>query len=296
MSALIEAKTEQGKKLAAIQQQIAKAGDVIERAVAVANGLQLCRQLVRDKLELFKSLAGSQLGFAVDNPGKTTDAQYIDAISQALLEGVQPTGNHFAIIAGRYYLQLPGWEARWAKIADEAPDIRLGTIETISDPRWDDNAKRSVPGIARVEAEGFVSVTGQIYEVKYRDNRAATHGMDQRLVIRVNNGMGEDAILGKARARILKALWRVYNGEKPPSATDDDTPVSETVVSVQAAPAIAGLAEPSKLDRWQMDLEATEAVADLTALSARYGWRDDEPEVAAARQMYAARKKAIAGR
>lgn len=296
MSALIEAKTEQGKKLAAIQQQIAKAGDVIERAVAIANGLQLCRQLVRDKLELFKSLAGSQLGFAVDNPGKTTDAQYIDAISQALLEGVQPTGNHFAIIAGRYYLQLPGWEARWAKIADEAPDIRLGTIETISDPRWDENAKRSVPGIARVEAEGFVSVAGQIYEVRYRDNRSATHGMDQRLAIRVNNGMGEDAILGKARARMLKALWRIYNGERPPAATEDDTPIGETVVSVAEPPAIAGPVEPSRLDRWQMDLEAVDAVADLTALSARYGWRDDEPDVAMARQMYAARKKAIAGK
>ena len=296
MSALIEAKTEQGRKLAAIQQQIAKAGDVIERAVAVATGLQLCRQLVRDKLELFKSLAGSQLGFAVDNPGKTTDAQYIDAISQALLEGVQPTGNHFAIIAGRYYLQLPGWEARWAKIADEAPDIRLGTIETISDPRWDENAKRSVPGIARVEAEGFVSVAGQIYEVRYRDNRSATHGMDQRLAIRVNNGMGEDAILGKARARMLKALWRIYNGERPPAATEDDTPIGETVVSVAEPPAIAGPVEPSRLDRWQMDLEAVDAVADLTALSARYGWRDDEPDVAMARQMYAARKKAIAGK
>lgn len=296
MSALIEAKTEQGRKLAAIQQQIAKAGDVIERAVAVATGLQLCRQLVRDKLELFKSLAGSQLGFAVDNPGKTTDAQYIDAISQALLEGVQPTGNHFAIIAGRYYLQLPGWEARWAKIADEAPDIRLGTIETISDPRWDENAKRSVPGIARVEAEGFVSVAGQIYEVRYRDNRSATHGMDQRLVIRVNSGMGEDAILGKARARILKALWRVYNGEKPPSATEDDTPVAETVVSVAAAPVIAGPSEPSKLDRWSMELESVATVAEMSSLSAAYGWRDDEPDVGRAREMYAARRKVITGK
>jgi len=191
---------------------------------------------------------------------------------------------------------LPGWEARWAKIADEAPDIRLGTIETISDPRWDENAKRSVPGIARVEAEGFVSVAGQIYEVKYRDNRSATHGMDQRLAIRVNNGMGEDAILGKARARVLKALWRVYNGEKPPSATEDDTPVSETVVSVQAAPAIAGPTEPSKLDRWSMELESVATVAEMSSLSAAYGWRDDEPDVVKAREMYAARRRAITGK
>ena len=297
MSALIEAKTEQGRKLAAIQKQIAAAGDVIERAVAVANGLQLCRQLVRDKLELFKSLAGSQLGFAVDNPGKTTDAQYIDAISQALLEGVQPTGNHFAIIAGRYYLQLPGWEARWSKIADEAPDIRLGTIETITDPRWDDNAKRSVPGIARVEAEGFVSVAGQIYEVRYRDNRSATHGMDQRLAIRVNSGMGDDAILGKARARILKALWRIYNGEKPPSATEDDTPAGETVVSVAEPPAIAGPShpsEPSKLDRWAMALDEATDQQSLLAASAAFEWTDaDGADRQKARDMYAARKKAM---
>jgi len=118
--------------------------------------------------------------------------------------------------------------------------------------------------------------------------------MDQRLAIRVNNGMGEDAILGKARARILKALWRVYNGEKPPSASDDDTPVAETVVSVQAAPAIAGPTEPSKLDRWAMALDEATDQQSLLAASAAFEWTDaDGPDRQKARDMYAARKKAI---
>lgn len=301
MNQLKEAKTEQGRKLAAIQQQIAEAGGVIERAVAVARGLKYCREMVAAQLPTFKELAGSQLGFAVDRPDRTTDQQYVEAISQALLEGASITGNQFAIISGRFYMQLPGWEAKWAKIADRAPDVRLGTIEVTTEAGYNDKGKPT-PGIARVDAEGTVMVAGELYEVAYRDMRAKdagglrVAGMDQRLVIRINHGMGEDAVLGKARARILKALWRVYNGERPPSATDDDTPVGETVVSVAEPPAIAGPAEPTRLDRWQMDLEAVAAVNDLTALSARYGWRDDEPDVATARQMYAARKKAIAGR
>ena len=98
MNQLSNAKTEQGKKLALIQQNIEQAGDAIERAMAVARGLKFCRDMVASQLAVFKELAGSQMGFAVDRPDRTTDQQYIEAISQALLEGASITGNHFGPI------------------------------------------------------------------------------------------------------------------------------------------------------------------------------------------------------
>jgi hypothetical protein len=294
MSKLIEARTEQGKRLAVIHQQIAEAGDQIERAVAVAVGLDYCRKMVADKLETFKSLAGSQLGFAVDRPDKTTNQQYVDAISQALLEGCSITGNHFAIIGGRFYLQLPGWEAKWSRIADEAPDLRLGTIDITQQPGWVDG--KGVPGMARVEAEGSVSVRGQLYEVSYRDTRQPDgRGMDTRLVIRVNNGMGEDAILGKARARMLKALWRVYSGERAPSASEEDLPPQETVVSVVAAPAIE--AAPSKLEQFTAAVDSAQDMTALLAVTAPFTWTDaDGEDRARARERYAAKKRALGGK
>jgi hypothetical protein len=121
--------------------------------------------------------------------------------------------------------------------------------------------------------------------------------MDERLAIRINHGMGEDAVLGKARARILKALWRMRLGERPPAATEDDTPAGETVVSVAEPPAIAGPtqpAEPSKLDRWAMALDEATDRQSLLAASAAFEWTDaDGPDRDKARDMYAARKKAV---
>jgi hypothetical protein len=301
MNQLRESKTEQGRKLTAIQQNIEQAGDAIERAMAVAKGLRYCRDMVASQLAVFKDLAGSQMGFAVDRPDRTTDREYIEAISQALLEGASITGNHFAIISGRYYLQLPGWESRWSRIADTAPDVRLGTIEVTTEPGYNDKGK-ATPGIARVEAEGSVSVQGELYEVAYRDLRSTTGGlrlagMDERLAIRINHGMGEDAVLGKARARILKALWRMRLGERPPAATEDDTPAGETVVSVAEPPAIAGPTqpvEPSKLDRWAMALDEATDQQSLLAASAAFEWTDaDGADRQKARDMYAARKKAV---
>jgi hypothetical protein len=300
MNKLAVRQSDQETKLAAIRTQIANATGQIERVVAIAQGLRMCREIVNQNLPVFKELAGSQLGFAIDRPDKTTDAQYVDAISQALLEGDSITGNHFAIIGGRYYRQVGGWEAKWARIADEAPEVRLGTIEITQQPGWADG--KGVPGMARVEAEGSVSVNGELYEVAYRDCRAiGEHGMDQRLVIRVNNNMGEDAILGKARARILKALWRIYSGERAPSATEDDGPAGESVTitveprtaaAEESPPAIE--AGPSKLERFTEAVKSAQDTTALLAVTAPFTWTDSDGEDRAkARELYAAKKKAL---
>ena len=92
--------------------------------------------------------------------------------------------------------------------------------------------------MARVEAVATCQRDGVEVRVEFRDRRAGG-GMDERIAIRVNRGMGEDAIIGKARCKTLKALWREAMGQAAgPVGAEDDEPIDataeRTTVTVEA--------------------------------------------------------------
>ena len=270
------------KRLAGYRKIMGRETSLMTRAVHTARAMQIARKYVEQNVRYLVDLQGSELGFLTDKKDgeKYTAAELVDPLTSALVLGVPLVGGCAMVLAKRLYITSPGWEHRFRETEDMSwPEIRIGEIEHIDEPRYVDLPKekqyvhrgqlvkdRSVPGTARVECWARV-VYGKIeHQVTFFDRRSTEGGMDERLIIKVNRGMTDDAVIGKARARLYKALWRQAMGVGL-DAPDDEGPeddgrtvapvgsVSISVESVTDAPqpaagqsqdAAAGPAEPAK--------------------------------------------------
>ena len=83
--------------------------------------------------------------------------------------------------------------------------------------------------------------SGEVVGIEFRDRRAEG-GIDGRVLVRVNAGMGHDAIAGKATARCLKLLYQKING--PGLFGDDPDPddAIEGTFTESKSPAISSAA------------------------------------------------------
>ena len=216
------------KRLAGYRKIMGRETSLMTRAVHTARAMQIARKYVEQNVRYLVDLQGSELGFLTDKKDgeKYTAAELVDPLTSALVLGVPLVGGCAMVLAKRLYITSPGWEHRFRETEDMSwPEIRIGEIEHIDEPRYVDLPKekqyvhrgqlvkdRSVPGTARVECWARV-VYGKIeHQVTFFDRRSTEGGMDERLIIKVNRGMTDDAVIGKARARLYKALWRQAMG------------------------------------------------------------------------------------
>ena len=141
--------------------------------------------------------------------------------------------------------------------------------------------------MARVEAVATCQRDGVEVRVEFRDRRAGG-GMDERIAIRVNRGMGEDAIIGKARCKTLKALWREAMGQAAgPVGADDDEPIDAT-----AERTTVETVDPNAvtLDKFKRALADAVDGRALAAVAAEMADKLPEADKAAGRDAYAARR------
>lgn len=297
MNGMIE-HTEAERKLAACQQRLESATGAIGRAVAMAAAIRTAKAIVDANIDEFMALAGTPLGFAVDKPGGYSKEQIGACVMAALVNGDSPIGNEWAIIGGRYYRQLAGWESAFNRVPNSTvPIYRIGNVETITQPTWDDKTQRAVLGIAKVEATIEFTVRGEIFSVQFLDN-TQSGGLDERLLIRVNKGMGDDAIIGKAKARLMKALYRQYRGESRQSPADDD--VIDSTATVEPARVIEARPEPeaksklSSVDEFERRLASCKSVQEMLTQGADFEFanKDDDKQ---ARAIWSRRKKELEG-
>lgn len=177
--------------------------DEIGRAFKLAEGVTKVRALVKGAIDRILPLQGSALGFRTDkdSQGGYGPDVVADCATEALLRGLRLTGNEWNIIGGKYYAAQAGC----ARLVAELPgltDLELS------------------PGIPTLRDGGAIVE----YTATWRlDGKPMT--LTRKIPIRVNNGMGVDAILGKAKRKMLAAVYERVTGSTLSEGESDDPPM-----------------------------------------------------------------------
>lgn len=175
------------------------------KAFQIANSISSLRAALTDTvMEPIMALQGSPLGFRTD---KDKDGGYPihvvrECLISAILKGVQPYGNQFNIISGRDYITKEGFTHLLMQITDLQYNI--------------------LHGIARTKDAGAIAAPMLRWK---RAGEKDWHEQQLELAIPVNNGMGHDAIIGKADRKAKCWLYNQVTGNTytDADATDDDS-------------------------------------------------------------------------
>jgi hypothetical protein len=196
------------------------------RMAMVANAIcQLRALLTPEVMAPVMALQNTSLGFKTDRKGDGYPMEIVrDCLIEATLQGVFPVGNEFNIIANNMYITKEGF-------GHKLKDVK-GLTYSIT------------PGIPSGKAEGAIINM----EIEWRHN-----GHDGRKVIaipvRVNSGMGADAIIGKATRKARAWLYAHVTGQEVPDGDAEDLKTGSIDVPVTSRfekPAEPLLPDPPK--------------------------------------------------
>jgi hypothetical protein len=175
----------------------------IAKAFKLAEGVKKVRAVVKGAIDQILPLQGTALGFRTD---KDKDGGYpvdvvVDCATEALLRGLRLTGNEWNIIGGKYYAAQAGC----ARLVAELPG--LTDLE-------------HAPGIPVLKEGGAIVE----YTLSWKlDGKPMA--LTRKIPVRVNNGMGVDAILGKAKRKILAAAYERVTGSVLSDGDTEDPPM-----------------------------------------------------------------------
>ena len=162
-----------------------------KRAFMVAQAIAELRALLTPKvMAVFMKLQNTSIGFKTDNPAGYSEDVVRDCIIEARLKGVYPIGNEFNIISKQCYITKEGY---FHKLRD------LPNFSWIE-----------VPAIPRIAGD-----SGAIDKVKLEWTlNKQKFERELELAIRVNRGMGADAIIGKALRKARAWLYTTVTGQE----------------------------------------------------------------------------------
>ena len=192
-------------QLATIQQMPA-----FERAIALSDAMGELRAAMEPVLPSLLPLAGSGLGFAVDKKYKPEEIR--DGLVEAALRGALPVGNEFAIISGKPYMQKAFFERVLPPLVKDLVLHPPAIVEQKNNT-------------AHVTYQATWKVGAHEDSIHF-DAKAP-------LLIKVNAGMGADAIFGKAERKLLAAVYKKVTGYSTPDTDDlasDDVVVEAAVI------------------------------------------------------------------
>lgn len=189
--------------------------DGIRQAFQTADAIQKLREFItNDMMHSVMQLMNTPLGFLTDRdpsrPGKDgkkttpySDAIVKDCVIQALLRGLAIIGNEFNIIAGKCYVTKEGMRKlilkqpgiKQLRFIPEVPVSSTGGALVGCTVDWNESG----------EANGLIC--------------CKSDESDTRIPVRVNAGMGTDAILGKAERKAYARVYQMITGQ---SACDGD--------------------------------------------------------------------------
>lgn len=181
--------------------------------------------LTPEVMKPIMQLQNSPIGFLTDQQERGYTVEIVrNAIIEAALNGVSVCGNEFNIIAKRFYMTKNGLRHKLRDIS--------GLYMSVT------------PGIPKMISEKGAVVTMHI-EWTYRGEK---HEKDITFAIRVNAGMGADAIIGKATRKSYAWLYEEVTGNSVAEGdvTDDVPIITATEVSpLEQEPAPAPAAQPA---------------------------------------------------
>jgi len=171
------------------------------QAIRMAQGIAALRQALTDQFvqQALMPLQGTSLGFLTDQDTKGGYGLAVvrDCAIEAMLRGFNVVGNEFNIIAGRFYGTRNGFE----RLVAEFPGMRNLVLQP------------GVPVIGN-EKGGLVpfTATWTLQGVDMRIDCQQTAAGDFRIPVKVNSGMGADAVIGKATRKMLYRIYQRING------------------------------------------------------------------------------------
>jgi hypothetical protein len=172
------------------------------QAVRMAQGIRSLREALSDQFVqvALMPLQGTTLGFLTD---KDKDGGYglavvRDCCIEAMLRGFNVVGNEFNIIAGRFYGAKAGLERKVA----EFPGLKNLQLQ---------------PGVPAINADKGAVVPysatwtflGEPMSIHCQQTK---DGLDLRIPVKVNAGMGADAVIGKATRKMLHRIYTRLSG------------------------------------------------------------------------------------
>lgn len=165
------------------------------------------------------SLKNTKLGFKTDENPKRGIVYEVDTVRDCLIEatlyGVRPTGNQFNIISAGTYITKEGFTYLLRNLADFHSFKMLISPATISEA--------SSSGISRdgkqyqtIEREGRVKVALSWVYLSVMGEQ------NLEFIVKVNNGMGQDAIAGKAERKAKAWLYNYLTGINIPEGDNEE--------------------------------------------------------------------------
>lgn len=204
---------------------------VFVQTITLAKGIkQLQSVLTKGVVEAyFTPLQNSTLGFLTDKPDGYGWDVVRDCVIEAMLRGFRPIGNEMNIISGRFYGAKNGFE----RVVREYPG--LSNLEfDLAVPVLAGDKGALVGFRARWALDGDVM---ELSGVAPREGEL----MDTRIPVKVNGGMGPDAILGKATRKMFFRIYNRITGVQVLDAEGEDVPMPPKVL-----PAVVEAAQDGK--------------------------------------------------
>lgn len=180
-------------------------GSQFSRAFATANAIgQLNALLTPEVMRPIMALQGTPLGFLTDTKYDVDTVR--SALIEAVLNGVQPVGNEWNIISGRCYITKAGMKRKLRDIPGLSFSVTCGF------PKMSENGAALIVGIDW-------TIDGK------------SEHKDLPIPVRVNRGMGADAIAGKATRKAYAWLYEHLTGQNVNEGeSGEEKPITATVV------------------------------------------------------------------
>ena len=211
---------------------------VMQQTIVLANGMTALREAITPEIveKVFMPLMGTPLGFRTDKDDEETHYAPIvvrDCVIEAMIRGFRPIGNEFNIIAGRAYFTKEGFER---KVAEFKGLTNLALF----------------PGLPHMKDGGAIVAYTATFLLNGKSERfvcdvvtEGDHTMDLRIPVRVNRGMGADAVLGKAKRKFFARLYERISGVRTPDGELDEDGTIDTTGT--AAPELPAKSQAEKL-------------------------------------------------
>ena len=183
-----------------------------KQAFIIAQCVQDLRNLLTPQvMKSIMPLQNSPLGFVTDKPEGYKEEVVRDCLIEAIINGVRPVGNEFNILCSRCYITKNGMKHKLKSIP--------GLYRNIT------------PGLPKSTPDGTGAVVVMSIDWTYN---GVQQKKDLALAIRVNRGMGADAIIGKATRKASAWLYEEVTGN---SVNEGDA--SESAPFIEAKPVSA---------------------------------------------------------
>lgn len=187
----------------ACRNAIALSGNDYERSLTLAAGMRQLRELITPEMMAdLASLQGTAIGFKTDKDkeGGYKPEQLRDPFLEATVRGFLPMGNEFNVIAGNFYGAKAGFERK------------VRTFFGLTDFQESYHVQETTGGTAMVQAVASWKVNGKPGELNRMKRTVDGQPHDDRIAVRVNSGMGPDAIVGKAKRKMYAAIYDRLTG------------------------------------------------------------------------------------